>query len=270
MQEGGVEAARHQLPIANQQEIGRSGFLNLAARTEQHLIRLILGASGQGGAHRRGVIAARLDHAHLRRRARVLVVDEDAQRLHPAREVIPHRARQHQEHRLGRRRRGRADVRGGAEQDRPQIKRARCFRHRVPAPRDHRPHHVGREGGRRLGQDQLTGALAQALKVPIHAERMDRPVRMSKRLEAFETGAGIMQYVSGGTQRNRLDRLDLGLAPASVAVRSDGHVRGEHGTERRAGRLGLGLRSHTLRLRSHGNHLGMKIIAGCSSSSFKA
>ena len=117
-------------PFADQQEIGGAGLLHLAARTEQHLIDLILRARPQRGAHRRRIIAAGLHHAHLRGRARVLVIHQDAQRLHAAGEIIPDRACEHEQQRLVRRRRRGADIRRGAEQDRPQIQRARRLRHR--------------------------------------------------------------------------------------------------------------------------------------------
>ena len=75
--------------------------MNLSARAEQYLVDLIFLARRERRTHRRGVIAAGLDHAHLRGRARVLVIDQNAQRFHTARKIIPNRARKDQQQRIG-------------------------------------------------------------------------------------------------------------------------------------------------------------------------
>ena len=122
--------------------------------------------------------------------------------------------------------------------------------------------------GIRLGQHQLPRALAHALDVPVHAEGVHGAVGMPERLEALEARARIVQHVRRRRQLDRPDRLELRRAPATVAIRSGGHVRREESAER--GSL-LRLRRGRFRLCSHGEFtLGMKIIAGCSRSSFNA
>jgi hypothetical protein len=208
-------------------KIRSPGLLYLAARAEQHLIDLMLGARGQRRPQRRGVIAAGFHHAHLRRRARVDVVDQDAQRLHAACKVIPYRTCEHEQSRLGARRRCRADVRRRTDEQRPKIKRTRRFGNRVAAALDHRSHHVRELLGIGLGQHQLPCALPQALNVPIHAKYVYRSVSAAKRLESLEAGAGVMQHVRGGTELERRHRFDLALAPLLVLIGRNGHVRGQ-------------------------------------------
>ena len=111
VQKRGVQAARQQLAVADQQKIGGTGLLHLAVRAKQHLVDLdTLARALNVGPERRGIVAAGLDHAHLRGRTRVLIVDQDAQRLHAAGKIIPNRARKHHQHGLVGRRRRRADV----------------------------------------------------------------------------------------------------------------------------------------------------------------
>ena len=82
----------------------------------------------------------------------------------------------------------------------------------------------------------------------------------AERLEAFEAGAGIVQHVRGGTQFNGGHGLEFARAPAAILKSGHGHVRGEQRAE--CGSLGLsGHLDFTL---------GIKIVAGCSSSSFSA
>ena len=203
VQERRVEAARQELALADQHEVGGARLLHLPARAEQHLIDLIFRARAQGGTQGRGVIAARLDHAHLRGRARVLIIDQNAQRLHAAGKVIPHRACQHHQQGVRRGGRRRADIRGGAEQNGPQIQRARRLRHRVAAALDHGAHHVGELLRIRFGQHQLPRALAHALDVPIHAEDVDGAVGAAKCLEPLEAGARVMQHMRRGAEFDR-------------------------------------------------------------------
>src|SRR5579883_918959 len=101
MEEGRVEAAGEHRAIADQQEVGGSCFLHGPAGAEQHLVGLVSAPRLQSGAERSGVVAARLHLARLRGRARIDILDVDAQRLHAAGEVIPYRAGEHDETGLG-------------------------------------------------------------------------------------------------------------------------------------------------------------------------
>ncbi len=260
MQKGGIEATGQEFAFAYQHKVRGARLLHLSAGTEQHLIDLVFGPGAQRGAQGGGVISAGLDHAHLRCRTRVFIVDQNAQRLHAAGKIIPHWTCEHDQRRFCRGRRGRTDVRSRTKQDGPEVQGARSFRHRIAAAIDHGAHHAGELCRIRFGQHQCPSALPHALNVPIHAKDVYGSVGTAECLESLEAGARIMQHMRGGTEFDRLYRLDLARAPAASLIRGHGHMRGQQ----RAESGSLGLRSHL------DFTLGIKIVAGCSSSSFSA
>ncbi len=231
MQEGRVEAAGEDVSLADQQEVGRAGLLHRAARAEQHLVHLVLVACLERRAHGRGVVSAGLDHAEVIGRAVLLILDVDAQRLHAAREVIPHRAREHDQRRLVRGRGGRADIGHGPVEHRPQVQRARRLRHLRADAVDDRQHHGRKLLRVGLGQHEQARALAHPLDVLVHAKHMDAAVGPAIGLEALEALARIVQHVRGGMDLDRPGRADLVLAPLAVAIRGDGHLVGQHCAE---------------------------------------
>ena len=260
MQKRGIQAAGHQFPVADQQEVGGTGLLDLALGAKQHLIGLMLRPRIHDRRQCRGVVAAGFHHAHVLRRAGVLIVDQNAQRLLAALKVIPHRAGEHHQHRLGSRRRGAAEIGRRAKNNGTQVERAGRVRHGIAAAIDQRAHHVGDLRDIGIRQHQRARALQQPLQMPIHAKYMHGTIGVTEGLESFEAGAGIVQHMRRRTDFDRADGLDLALAPFAIAILSHRHVRSEQGAECR-----------TLGLWIHGVFtVGMNMVAGCSRRSFNA
>ncbi len=125
MQERRIERLGNDLVVRDQQEIGRTRFLHIAARAEQHLVDAVLCLCGQRRSESRCVVAARLRAAKLFRRTRLLVFDQQLEWTRTAVEVVTDRRGQDVQRRFVRRRGSGADVRQRADQRRAQVERTR-------------------------------------------------------------------------------------------------------------------------------------------------
>ena len=233
MQESAVEAAGEQPTGAQQDEVGGARLLHFAARAEEHLVDAVLAARGEGRAHRCSVVAAGLHATEVRRATLRLLFDQYFERLHAAREVIPHRAREHHEAGLVRGLRGGADVGHGAEEQRPQVQRPRRLRDDVTHAIDERDNHRGHLRCIGLGQQQRAGALLQTRDMAVEPKDLHRTVRMTVGLEALEALAAVVQRVSGRVDGQRTGGQQLRSRPGASTEMRHAHGVGEHAAERR-------------------------------------
>ena len=137
-----------------------------------------------------------------------MILDQQLEGGRAARKIVADRRGQHEQGRLGRRRRRGADVLQRTDERRAQVKRRRRFRNVREVVLHEVDHHAGKQVGIRNGQDQRRGTPAHPGDVIVQTEDAPLAVSPAVGLETFEAAARVVQDMGGRVQRQRRQRFD--------------------------------------------------------------